>query len=168
MLRWAATAKPGPVSIRYPRGGDGAYTDCCWNEACENVCVHRLGKDLTIITYGALVNHAIQAAEILAEDGIDAAVLRLMCINPLPIDEILHKMSDGKYVFVAEEIAGNCGIREQIAYHLKLSCNDCTVSGVDLGNQYIQHGAVGKLYDFYGLSPEKIAQKIKEERYSEN
>ena len=90
-----------------------------------------------------------------------------MCINPLDAEKLAEKLSARKNVFVAEEVAGNCGIREHISLLLRELEPDCIVSGVDLGNQYIQHGAVEKLYDYYGLSPQKLAQSIMEVHRSE-
>ena len=168
MLRWAAETRKGPVAIRYPRGGNGAYTYSGWNDMNDRVCKHREGKDLTIITYGTLVNNAMAAAEILANQGVEVTVLRLMCINPLDAEEIIRKMPASGTVFVAEEIAGNCGIREHISCLLKEVDPKYDISGVDLGNRYIQHGAVDKLYDYYGLSSEKLAQTIMEVHRSEN
>ncbi len=168
MLRWAVTTKPGPIAIRYPRGGDGTYSDSAWNTDSCSVCVHRTGDDLTIITYGTLVNNAMAAAQILSSRGIEATVLRLMQINPLPIDEIIPKLSNGKYVFMAEELAGNCGIREHLSYLLRKADPEVIVDGIDLGNQYVQHGSVEKLYDHYGLSPEKLVHRIMEVYCSEN
>ena len=168
MLRWAVKDRKGPIAIRYPRGGNGAYTDSGWNGSESPVCVHREGKDLTIITYGTLINNAMAAAQILSGHGIEATVIRLMCINPLSADDIICKLPKSRTVFVAEEIAGNCGIREHISCLLKSANNAYEVSGVDLGNRYIQHGAVDKLYEHYGLSAEKLAQAVMEVRQSEN
>ena len=168
MLRWAVKDRKGPIAIRYPRGGNGAYTDSGWNGGESPVCVHREGKDLTIITYGTLINNAMAAAQILSGHGIEATVIRLMCINPLSADDIICKLPKSRTVFVAEEIAGNCGIREHISCLLKSANNAYEVSGVDLGNRYIQHGAVDKLYEHYGLSAEKLAQAVMEGRQSEN
>ena len=168
MLRWAVNDRKGPIAIRYPRGGNGAYTDSCWNGDADPVCVHREGKDLTIVTYGTLVNNAMAAAQILSEHGIEATVIRLMCINPLRADDIISKLPESKTVFVAEEIAGNCGIREHISCLINSENYGYEVFGVDLGNRYIQHGAVDKLYEHYGLSAGKLAQAIMEVRQSEN
>lgn len=168
MLRWAVKDRKGPIAIRYPRGGNGAYTDSGWNGGESPVCVHREGKDLTIITYGTLINNAMAAAQILSGHGIEATVIRLMCINPLSADDIICKLPKSRTVFVAEEIAGNCGIREHISCLLKSANNAYEVSGVDLGNRYIQHGAVDKLYEHYGLSAEKLAQAVMEVRQGEN
>lgn len=168
MFRWATSNRNGPVAIRYPRGGNGKYTDSCWIEDNKNVCVHREGKDLTIITYGTIINNAIAAAELLSEQGIEATVLRLTQINPLNVDDLISKMPDTKFVFVIEEVAGNCGIKEDLAFQLSHKDPKYYVDGINLGNQYIQHGSVEKLYENYGLSPKKVAQRIKEVHNSEN
>lgn len=167
MLRWAINHKDGPVAIRYPRGGNGSYADNSWN-GNASVCTHRYGKDLTIVTYGTLVNNVMLAANLLSQKGIEATVLRLMCVNPVNMDELVSKLADSKKVFIAEEIAGNCGIREHIAYELKNIDPYIQVEGTDLGNQYIPHGSIEMLYEQFGLSPEKLAQRIMEVHCSES
>ena len=168
MLRWAVEKKSGPIAIRYPRGGNRSYDLSSWNNGGESICVHRKGNDLAIITYGVLLNNVMDAAQILSQQGIEATVLRLMRVNPIDIEELANKISPVTRVFVAEEVAGNCSIREHIASCLKNKNEMFDISGVDLGNQYIPHGAIDKLYDYYGLSPEKLAQTIMEVHSSEN
>lgn len=168
MLRWAAAVRKGPVAIRYPRGGNGAYTGSGWTDSDISIYKHREGNDLTIITYGILVNNVLAAADILADQGIEVTVLRLMRINPIDADDIISQLAPTKEVFVAEEIAGNCGIRAHISCMLTERDPGYHVHGIDLGNRYIQHGAIDKLYDYYGLSPEKLAQSILEVHHSEN
>ena len=168
MLSWAVLQRNGPVALRYPRGGNGNYIDSAWSGNISDVCVHRHGDDLTIITYGKLINNAIEAAEILSHNGIDATVIRLMTVNPVEITTIMQHFSASKHVFIAEEVAGNCGIGEHLAYEIKNHDPDYKVICFDLGNQYIQHGSINMLYDYYGLSPEKMAQAIMEVRRNED
>ena len=167
MLRWAVKRRFGPVAIRYPRGGNGNYCESGWSDIAgipaNAVHIHRIGKDITILTYGVLVNEAMKAADILQQQGITATVLRLMIVSALPVDEILKNLSDKHHVFVIEEIAGNCGIRDQLASQLRRMEPNCRVDGMDLGNRYIPHGSLDKLYDYYGLSGERIAGSILEE-----
>jgi 1-deoxy-D-xylulose-5-phosphate synthase len=47
MVRWAVTHAKGPVAIRYPRGGNGNYTQSNWGVGKEQICVHRTGKDFS-------------------------------------------------------------------------------------------------------------------------
>ena len=167
MLTWAVSQKEGPVAIRYPRGGNGGYAGSAWNKE-DSVCVHREGADLTILTYGTIVNEALQAAEILSQFGIQATVLRLLSVAPIPYDKVLEHMSQCRKLFVVEEIAGNCAIRESLAENLRKVCANIHVAGVDLGSQYIPHGSVQKLYEQYGLSAERIAATIMEVFGNEN
>ena len=171
MLRWAVSYKPGPIAIRYPRGGNGAYDASAWQaNSFENTSAvkHCEGNDIAIVTYGTLVNNALSAAQILAENGIHSAVIRLTQIAPLHAAEIHAALSGCKRVFVAEEVAGNCSIKEQLSWALHGIDPKIQVFGMDLGNQYIQHGALDKLYDYYGLSGEKLAKSITEVTWSEN
>ena len=122
--------------------------------------MHRFGKDLTIVTYGTFVNQAMQTAEILATHGVDAAVVRLLKINPLNAEGLLNKMPVSDKVIIVEEIAGNCGIHESLSCLLKEKNPNLLVKGYDLGTRYIPHGSVEELYDLCGLSPEKLAKTI--------
>lgn len=171
MLRWAVGKNNGPVAIRYPRGSNGAYAESAWDENAESVsgmCVHRRGDAVSIITYGTLINNAMEAAQLLQQSGIDVTVIRLTMVSPLNTAQIYDALSGCKCVFVFEEVAGNCGIRDQLSYELTKYDPQIRVYGRDLGNQYIQHGALDRLYDYYGLSGERMAQSIMEVYGSEN
>lgn len=168
MLRWAADQADAPVAIRYPRGGNGAYTESAWTNGDDVVCSHRLGKDVTIITYGTFVNQAMQSAEILSGMGYEATVLRLLQINPLDSTRLLDKLAVSNNVIIVEEVAGNCGIHQQLSYMLMGVNPNLKITGLDLGNRYVPHGSVEQLYDLCGLSPEKMAQTILEVLQNEN
>ena len=167
MLRWSVMECHGPVAIRYPRGGDGEYHDSAW-QGSPDLCCHRAGKDLTLITYGTLVDQAMEASEILARNGIEATVLRLLSVQPLPVKEILEKMATGRPVFVVEEVSGGCGIRDALAAQLRSHGEYGTIRGIDLGNRFIPHGSVSLLYRHCGLDGESIANSVLEARQNEN
>lgn len=168
MLRWAVEDQNGPVAIRYPRGGDRGYKDSAWNGDPESVVTHREGKDVTILTYGVMVNNALKAAELLHNEGIDTAVLRLMNVSDIPVLEIAKHLPENGKLFAVEEISGNCGICQEIACKLQGIRPDCSVVGTDLGKQFVCHGSLDKLYAHYGLSPDAIKTWILEEHNSEN
>ena len=76
MLRWAVLKSDGPVAVRYPRGSEGAFRAKPWNpRSCAESWLH--GSDAAIITYGSLINQAMEAAEQLREKGIHVTVIRL-------------------------------------------------------------------------------------------
>ena len=163
MMRWAVQDHNGPVAVRYPRGGELDYTGSAWNpSAMEHVVCHKKGTAATIITYGALLKNAEDAAEILTDSGLDVQVLRLPCICPLPLEQIVDKLCDTKNVFVLEDVCKSGGIACDIAYHLQMHKTGCTVHAIDLGAGYATHGSLKALHKNYGLDAGSIANRIRE------
>lgn len=167
MIRWAVLEQNGPVAVRYPRGGDRGYKSPAWNPTLtvEKCCS---GKDCAIITYGTLVNNACAAADILGNIGIEASVLRLTKINPLPIDTLKDALKEYPCIVIVEETCSGSGIYESIAWLLQEQEMHCKVSHIDLGNQYVTHGSVDTLYRHCGLDAESIAAHIQEVLKVEN
>ena len=151
MMCWAVKKHNGPVAVRYPRGGDRGYTDSAWRNGA--VMCHRQGGDVTIITYGTLLQNAMDAAQILACHGIETTVLRLLTVNPLPVDEITPLLSENRQILILEETNTGSGIREALAWELHSTVPDCRVSGIDLGSRFVTHGDVDSLYRALGLDP---------------
>ena len=169
MLRWAVYEQDGPVAIRYPRGSDRAYQSSDWNGLQNGgVSCHRKGDDVMLVTYGTLLQNAMDGAEILAQNGISATVLRLQTVAPLPVEQIAAQLSANHHVVVVEEVCGGSGIREALAWALSKRISNVKVDGIDLGQRYITHGDVQSLYQHYGLDGESIAKFIQEVRKVEN
>ncbi len=166
MLSWAVCDCNGPVAIRYPRGGDKSYTASAWGGG--NVCCHRDGQDVTIVTYGTMVENAMSAASCLAENGVEASVLRMLRIAPLPIEEIAALLPEAPHVVIMEECCRDAGIGYSLAYELQRRIPGCRVELHDLGKRYIPHGKVDTLYQAYGLDGQSIAESIMEVRRNEN
>lgn len=167
MLEWAAEDYDGPVAIRYPRGGDRDYLQSDWQKGCmlptdKAVKSHRTGKDVTLITYGTVLKNVMDAAQILSECGIEATVLRLLSVAPIPVEGIVSQMAESNHVVVIEEVCTGSGIREALAWELHQRCNDCCVNGIDLGSQFVTHGNLNRLYQAYGLDDQSIAQLVQE------
>ena len=157
MLRWAVESYDGPVAVRYPRGGEGAYTDCAWTDDMPGLCVHRHGNDVTLVTYGTLVNNLLSAAEILEQEGIHAGVLRLMNLTKLPTEAVLSQGS-GPVVIVEEACTGS-GIREALDWQMQ--SEERRVYGIDLGADFVPHGSQEKLYGLCGLDSGAVAEFVK-------
>ena len=161
MLQWAVENYDGPVAIRYPRGTEGSYTGCDWQGLKSGIVVHREGRDVTFVTYGSMLENTMAAAELLAKQGIEAAVIRLMNLTDLHAAQILEN-SGSKSLIVVEEACTGSGIREALAYDLmQLGCT-CRIYGRDLGSDFVTHGDKKKLYKNCGLDPESLAAFAKE------
>lgn len=163
MLRWAVEECAGPVAVRYPRGGEGSYTASDWRGLDGGlVKCHRRGKDITLITYGSLLDTVLEAAERLSREGIEATVLRLLTVGFIPTKQIVDMLPESHAVLIAEEVSGGSGIREALAWELGKLCPDCRVDGVDLGRRFVPHGAKEALYRFCGIDAASIAERGKE------
>ena len=163
MLRWAVEQHTGPVAIRYPRGTEGSYKASDWNGLeGDLVKCHRIGKDVTLITYGNLLDNAMEAANLLSEAGIEATVLRLLTVSDLAADQILDKFSENKVGIVVEEVCCGSGIREALAWDLHQLQPECRLFGKDLGKGFVPHGSLKELHRHCGLDAEAIAGYTKE------
>ena len=90
MLRDAVFQCGGPVAVRYPRGGEGRYREDSGTDAAVRL---RDGDDVTILTYGVLINQALDAAEALEKQGVRAGVVKLNRIAPLCYEDLAPVLS---------------------------------------------------------------------------
>ncbi len=165
MLRWSVLEADGPVSLRYPRGTDRGFSSCAWTPD-STLCRHSVGQDVTLITYGAILDNVVSAAEYLKQNGRNAQILRLFSIKPLPISTILEQIPNHSTVCIVEEVMAGSGI----AYELSaaLAVKNCKVLSMDLGNEFVTHGSLPELYRVCGLDGEAIANRILEVCNREN
>ena len=167
MLRWAVKEYDGPVAIRYPRGGDGEYTGSVWDPT-RCAATIREGKDCAIITYGSLVNEALKSAELLAQKGVEASVISLKTIVPLPMYALREAIGDVRHLVFAEEAFSEAAIHHTLACQLQQTGENYRIDSIDLGSQYMPHGDMASLYKHYGLDGQSIADHILEVRKIED
>lgn len=74
----------------------------------------RVGRDVTIVSYSLMVGKALEAAEILAADGIDAEVIDLRSLRPLDSAAIAQSVAKTNHLVVAEEGWPVAGIGSEI------------------------------------------------------
>ena len=118
------------------------------------------GKDTTIIATGLMVPYAMEARELLKNDGIDAAVINIHTIKPIDRDIIEKAAKETGAIVTAEEHNVNCGLGSAVA---EVLCETCPVPMLRVGTQDV-FGKSGKPYELlkeYGLSAENIAENVK-------
>ena len=162
MLRWAVEEYTGPVAIRYPRGTEGTEKNSAWNGNVSECVCHRQGKDLTIVTYGTMLENVLQAAEKLAEQNVEASVVRLMSASDFDAEQILSHAPPDAPILVVEEVCTGSGIKEALTWKIRKHIPACRVEGIDLGRNFVTHGSQQKLYQECGLDAEAIAKFAKE------
>ena len=75
----------------------------------------RDGKDVSIVTYGLMVHRALEAAAVLAKEGIEAEVVDLRTLSPLDIDTVLETVENTGRLVVVDEASPRCNIATDIA-----------------------------------------------------
>lgn len=158
MLGLALYACDGPVAVRYPRGGEGAYRDC-HNEA---ECVLREGKDLTIVSYGIMINEVLSAAEKLAETGVCSTVIKLGRIRPNGFQQVLESLSETQRLIVAEDVCAFGSIGSQILSAAAGRDLSFSYRLLNLADGIVTHGSVEELRHLRGIDAEGIEKAARE------
>lgn len=161
-----AIEHPGPAALRYPRG-NGVGVDISAEPKALEVGkgeVIRAGKDATIIAYGSMVYPAIEAAEKLKADGIEAGVINARFVKPLDAELILAAADETPLLVTVEEayLAGGFGSAVMELLEERGVQNDVKVVRMGVADEIVTHGDVKRLLAQYGLGPDGIAKKIKD------
>ena len=160
MLRRAIHEIDGPVAIRYPRGGEGAYRE---NSGNANIVVLREGEDITLCAYGTMINNVLAAAELLDWQGITARVVKINAISPLYDSDMREVVGKTRALLVAEECASVGCMGQRMAAILawnKISPERLELC--NLGKTFPAQGSVEALYREFGLDAESLAKKAAE------
>lgn len=160
MLRYAVAKCRGPAAVRYPRGGEGEYTAM---SGIEGASILRDGKDVTVAVYGTMVNEALAAARLLEESGVSAQILKLNSISPLDADTVVDCVKRTGRLLVAEECVDTGCVGRRLASELAIrGLSGVFVALVNLGDRFVQHGAVAELRQLCGIDGASIARRAME------
>ena len=122
----------------------------------------REGADVLVISSGIMTMRALDAAEALAAEKIDVAVLHVPTIKPLDVDTILAEAGKGgRLVVTAENHTVNGGLGEAVARQLLVAGVAPQFRMIGLPDEFLEAGALPTLHDMYGLSTAKVAEQIK-------
>ncbi|MBQ2830659.1 MAG: 1-deoxy-D-xylulose-5-phosphate synthase [Oscillospiraceae bacterium] len=159
MLRRAVLEMDGPVAVRYPRGGEGVYRDCC---ADAPVVTLRGGEDITLLGYGTMVDELLRASDILAQSGVRAGVVKLNQISPIS-RETAMEIGRCHRLLIAEECIGAGCVGQRIAGILAengLAPKRLILK--NLGKSIVAHGTVSELRHAAGLDAEAFVRCVME------
>lgn len=105
----------GPVAIRYPRGKE-SHPHPAWDGSPATVL--RSGNDITLVSYGVMVDELITAADILEKHGIHAEVIQLNRIAPLNAEIVLDSVRHTWRLLVLEDCFETGSIGQQLSAEL--------------------------------------------------
>ena len=158
----AAAEIDGPVYLRFGRLAVPVFNDESTYEFVPGKgVVIKDGKDVAIFATGLMVNEARIAAEQLADEGIDAAVINIHTIKPLDEEIVVEYAKKCGTVVVAEEHSIIGGLGSAICETLSEK-NPCKITRIGMDDKFGMSGPAVDLLKYYGMSAENIAAKAKE------
>jgi len=158
----AAVEHVGPVYIRssrtafphiYPEG------DCPFEIGRANVV--RQGDDMSIIACGMMVSVALDAAAILAADGVEARVLDMHTVKPLDRAAIAAAARETGAIVTAEEHLIRGGLGSNVARVVTETC-PVPIRCVGFDDTYAESGTVEEIMEKYGLTADDVAASARE------
>jgi transketolase len=158
-LRWAA-AYQGPCYVRLVRDATQRLFDDTYRFRMGVAVVVREGTGITVFSTGSQTPRTVDAAEMLAADGIDAHVVHIPTLKPLDVEAIVAAAERTGRVITVEEhsvIGGRGGaVAEAVAVH-----RATRVDRIGLRDVFPQSGSNDDLLDIYGLSAARVADQIR-------
>lgn len=151
----------GPCYIRLGRSGVSVINDNDdYKFEIGKGCVLREGKDATIIATGIMVEAALEAYNILAEEGIRVRVINVHTIKPIDEELIIKAARETKLIVTAEEHSVIGGLGSAVA-EVVTSNSPVTVLRVGIKDVFGESGKPSELLKAYGLTAEDIVKTVK-------
>lgn len=120
------------------------------------------GKDVLFVACGELVAPCLHAAELLGKEGVSAGVVDAYRVKPLN-EELILKAAEGvRLVAAAEEHSPYGGLFSMTAQLFSSKCPKKVV-GLTLPDGHIVTGTQSEAFQYYGLTAEGIARRVKKE-----
>jgi transketolase len=149
----------GPTYLRLGRADVPVFTDERTEFTLGKGNLLKEGKDITIIATGLCAYESLQASKLLEEKGVSAEVINIHTIKPLDKDLVCSSaQKTGRVVTVGEHsIIGGLGSAGCDAL-----CENAPTPVLKIGvpDTYGRSGSAKELLDHFGLTAEKIADKV--------
>lgn len=159
---FAAAEYEGPVYLRFGRlGVPVLFDEQTYHFEWGRIVTLRDGSDVTIAATGLMVERALQAADVLAQQGISARVLDVHTLKPIDRDTILKAAAETRGIVTAEEHSVIGGLYSAVC---ETVCGEvpCRVKPVAVMDVFGSSGPALDLLELYGLNAETIVAKALE------
>lgn len=156
MLEYAVHQYDGPIAIRYPRGSSQENHLRLKPFTGENT-VLSVGKDVTILAVGAMLDTGIEAARLLREHGFDAGVTAINVVKPMDAAAV---NSETKLVVTLEDNTIIGGFSDEFD-----RVNREKAFGIlnfALPDQFIEQGSIPELREECAMTPEDVVKGVED------
>jgi len=163
-MLWTMAHYKGPIAIRYPRGAGTGAKPKAQPKLLEigKSEVLRHGKKVALIGLGNMCELALETADLLKEQGIDAAVINARWIKPLDTATIEFFARGCDVICTFEDHVLHNGFGCAVVEHLADQQIATPVIRIGWPDEFIDHGAVPIMREKHGLTAKVAAAKILE------
>ena len=159
----AAYEHKGPVYMRFSRFGAPVIHDPdSFKFEIGRAEVLREGTDVALIANGLLVAEALNAADLLAEQGISARVIDMATVKPLDEAAVLSAAKDCGKIVTCEEHSVIGGLGEAVCAVVAQNGLPCKVKRVGVNDEFGHSGPAGELLKQFGLCAANLAKVANE------
>jgi transketolase len=146
--------------IRLGRGRDPVVYDAVPQITFGRAIRLREGKDVTVIACGSQVRAALDAAEMLAAEGVSVRVVDMFTLDKMDLDEIRAAATDTGAILTVEEHNITGGLGSAVAEVL-LDLPRITFAKHGVPDKYVEVGPPAALYAHYKLDAPGVAETIR-------
>ncbi|HBR57385.1 MAG TPA: 1-deoxy-D-xylulose-5-phosphate synthase [Blastocatellia bacterium] len=155
----------GPAALRYPRG-NGLGVDISAPPKLIEIGKSetlREGKEVTVIAYGTMAAPALEAAERLKSDGVDATVINARFVKPLDSEVLISLAKQSKLVVTVEEayLSGGFGSAVMELFEENGLQDSVHIVRVGVPDVIVPHGDADALRSQFGLDAEGIIAAVR-------
>nr|WP_298570230.1 1-deoxy-D-xylulose-5-phosphate synthase [uncultured Mogibacterium sp.] len=156
MLEYAVHQYDGPIAIRYPRGSSQGNHLRLKPFTGENT-VLSVGKDVTILAVGAMLDTGIEAARLLREHGFDAGVTAINVVKPMDAAAV---NSETKLVVTLEDNTIIGGFSDEFDRMNREKAFG--ILNFALPDQFIEQGSIPELREECAMTPEDVVKGVED------
>jgi len=162
-MLYTAVNMTSPTAIRYPRGaGLGvALTEPLQSISVGQAEVLQDGGSIALLAVGTMVDAAMQAAKLLAEQGVQCTVVNMRFVKPLDENVIRQQAAQCKLLVTLEENALMGGFGAAVTEFLADQGLQVPVMRFGIPDTFVEQGTRAELLSLCGLQPEQIATRIR-------
>lgn len=168
MLAFMQNYTEAPIAVRFPKkeypATDIALMLKSYKSAKYNPFSAELlapGKQVLILSEGTFADKALATRDILAKLKVSAAVMDVRSVRPLPQAQILRVLKGKKLLVTLENHGLTGGLGDLLGRALRDSGESIKHLALGFPEEVVPHGSISDIEALYGLTPEKIAERIR-------
>ncbi|MBL8033649.1 MAG: 1-deoxy-D-xylulose-5-phosphate synthase [Leptospiraceae bacterium] len=168
MLGFMQKYDAGPIAVRFPKKEFAPFDlkpvlkagrDKAYNPFSAQLLAK--GRDILILSEGVFAQHALKARELLMANGISAEVMDVRSLRPLPLGDITRALRGKKLLVTLENHGLTGGLADLVSAALRDKKIKIPQLAIGYPEEVVPHGSIADIEDLYGLSPAKLADRIR-------